>query len=349
MALYKCQMCGGDLTKKQDGIYECLCCGTAQTVDDAMTAGKYENAIRMFSSVQEYRDANEKAEFCKKALEKENIETIYSNASKIKEIAETEKDFRNAALLYGKIIDYKDSSSLKVQCEHSADLLHKEEIYNKACEFMANGSIHFLLQAADLFDTVSGWKDSNEKKEYCRSAAKSKQEEINKQNQLLRTLRENRAKKRKRKTLLSIITIAAVIVLIVAFRAIIHSEKNINIELLSSDSRYDDRHCYVYMDFKIQNNTGATLDYLKVTTYFTDKNGKAVGTMTSEYGSQYNGSALNLKSEQSITKETYLSELKSSSSHGTLFAELYNYGIDDLVITHEITYIKWSDGYTYKR
>lgn len=32
-----------------------------------------------------------------------------------------------------------------------------------------------------------------------------------------------------------------------------------------------------------------------------------------------------------------------------MFVELYNNGIDDLVITYEITQVKWADGYNYNR
>ena len=128
-----------------------------------------------------------------------------------------------------------------------------------------------------------------------------------------------------------------------------HKPENIKIEIVSSESKYDDRYYYVYTDFKIDNNTGATIDYIAVTTYFTDKNGKSIGTMTSNFGSSYSDTALNLKEGDSVTKETYLSEWRSSSSYSKLFAELYNNGIDNLIITYEITRVKWSDNYDYSR
>lgn len=367
-------MCGGELSKNADGTYLCMSCGTTQTlVDDsisrvhperktddtlenvyksamhAMATGNTEDAIRWFSSISDYRDSKEKIRICSELLDGDKKAQIYSNAFYVMSSSTCADHFIKASELFSQILDYKDSGVLYTECLQKAEECEKDEAYYQACEFMNEGNIHFLTKAAALFDAISDWKDSNEKKEYCRTAILSQQEEINQKTQRLNAYRKQQARKKRIIIISSILAIVAVIAIVRIVKSSIHTVSDIEIEMLSSDSRYDSRYYYVYMDFKIDNHSGATLDYLKVTTYFADKNGKSIGTMTSEYGSQYGDSKLNLKSKQSITKETYLSEYQSSSSYGTLFTELYNNGIDDLIITYEITYAEWSDGYTYKR
>ena len=124
-----------------------------------------------------------------------------------------------------------------------------------------------------------------------------------------------------------------------------HNPKEIEIQILSCTPENDDTYYYVTMDFEIKNKTKTDLDYIKVVTYFSDKNGKSIGTMTSSFGDLSNYSPLNLKTNKKVIKETYLSERKSASYFDSLFVQLYENGIDDLVITHEIIDVKWSDDY----
>lgn len=155
-----------------------------------------------------------------------------------------------------------------------------------------------------------------------------------------------------RKILLIVASIACIVGLFLSYqhnKKQAHDPEDIKIKLISSDSRYDNNNYYVYMDFKIKNNTGATIDYLRITTYFSDKNGKSIGTMDSTYGAAYSSSALNLKASESVTKETYLSVYKSAAANNNLFTQLYLNGIDDMVITYEITEVRWADEYTYER
>ena len=49
-----------------------------------------------------------------------------------------------------------------------------------------------------------------------------------------------------------------------------------------------------------------------------------------------------------LIKETYLSEYKSEQID-SFFVALYNNGIKELIITHEITNVKWADGYKYEK
>lgn len=128
-----------------------------------------------------------------------------------------------------------------------------------------------------------------------------------------------------------------------------HNPEKIKIEILNCRPESDDTYYYATMDFEIINKTGKPIDYIQVTTYFSDKNGKSIGTMTSNFGATYSSGSLNLKANDKVIQEIYLSERISSSYYDSLFVELYENGIDDLVITHEITSVKWADDYSYNR
>ena len=109
MALYRCKACGGDVKKNQDGLFECLYCRTVQSFREptnmneqnqqlhnnlsvmamenvyksavgAMATGKYEDAIRLFSNVTGYLDADEKLDYCRKIVLEQNNADIYNNA-----------------------------------------------------------------------------------------------------------------------------------------------------------------------------------------------------------------------------------------------------------------------------
>lgn len=128
-----------------------------------------------------------------------------------------------------------------------------------------------------------------------------------------------------------------------------HNPEDIKIKVLRSTSTADSRYYYVDLDYKITNNTDVELYYVEVTAYFNDKNDELLGTINSKHGSQIGYAALKLEESKSTTQIIQLSARQSSSSFEVLFAELYNNGIEDMDITYEITYVKWSDGYEYRK
>lgn len=220
--------------------------------------------------------------------------------------------------------------------------------YEYACELMGENSIYFLQQAADVFDSLSGFLDAQNKRQECLQVIRKLQAEIERKNaEIQRKEKESRRKKRIRFWIVVVCCIV-VILLIIGIPKATHSEQKIEIEIVDVWGKSDNRYYFVYMDYQIDNNTGATIDYVEVTTYFSDKSGKNLGTVTSSFGSAYGNTALNLKPHETVIKETYLSEYKSSDLD-VFFIMLYNDGTDDLIITYEITYVKWSDGYTYNR
>lgn len=222
----------------------------------------------------------------------------------------------------------------------------KEDVYKKACSLIREGNIHFLSQAIKLLSDIPDYKDSSLKIEYCIAQIKKQEEEIASRNAFRQRYR---AKKKRKRTIIIICVIVTLTVVIGSYssiRAAWHSIDDVQIEITGVTPEYDGTHYYVYMDFLIRNNTSATLDYVAITSYIEDKNGKSVGTLTTKFGQDYSGVKLNLESGRQITKESYLSVFKNSYQDA-LFSHLYKKGIADVVITHKITRAKWSDGYQY--
>ena len=158
------------------------------------------------------------------------------------------------------------------------------------------------------------------------------------------------------KKIRTILLVIACIAVVIGFnKAKIHGEKaahdpdDIKMEIVACESKYDDRNYYVYMDYEIKNKTKETVDYIAVTTYFKDKNGKSIGTMTSEFGTPYGNGALNLSKGDKVIESTYLDEYKTSTNMSEMFVYLYENGIEDVEITFEITSVRWADDYSYYR
>lgn len=149
MGLYLCQGCGGQLSKKPDGTYVCLFCGTLQTFNDH-APGTMSNSISCSSE----DCANDKA-------------AIYSQACLISTDAASSSDYENAEALFSQILDYLDASVRAADCHRNAELLRIEEAYIMACKMIDEHNIYFMQQAADIFSSIGEYKDSKNKYAEC--------------------------------------------------------------------------------------------------------------------------------------------------------------------------------------
>lgn len=96
----------------------------------------------------------------------------------------------------------------------------------------------------------------------------------------------------------------------------------------------------LYLDHEIKNNSGNTLDEVDVTAHITDKNGKHITNIDSEFNN------LALAKGDSVTLDVYLS--RDYYDEDDSFFKLYEGDLSDLKITYEITYARWSDGAYYR-
>lgn len=374
MVTHKCQSCGGKLIEIDHNIFECAFCGSVQSINakninsdisigdlsatalenvyksasEAMIKQKYSEAIRLFSNITGYLDADEKAVHCQKMLMESNNSEIYRSACVTMASAKTSETYKAAASIFNQILDYKDSSALMSKCLSAAELLKNEELYAQGCEMMEAQNIHFLQRAAKIFESISTFRDAQSKQKECLEIIKQQTIEIETRNSELKIKNAQASKKKKIITFAVIISIVLIIFSVIAIRKATHSVNSIKIDIVSTHSTTDDRYCYIYTDYKITNNTAVAIDYLEIITYVSDKNGKSLGTMTSSFGSSSGNRTLNLGSHESTVQEKYFSEYISNYMD-SLFVSIYNNGIDNLRFKHEILYVTWTDGYTYSK
>lgn len=373
MALYQCIACGGGLEEYRNGLLRCPFCGSIQTIEhvgvqrqhandqlsavaieniyksavEAMVKQKYGDAIQLFSNIRSYLDADAKLKQCQKMmLERKNAE-IYNSACIALSTAKTYENYKVAARIFNQVLGYKDAAALMSKCLSTADSLRNEELYKKACELMREDNLHFLQQAADIFGSIITVKDSKDKQKECLDLIEKQQDEIEKKSLELKRKKIQSAKKKKIIFFTIAVSVIVWIVGVVMVRKITHSANGIGIKIVDTRAAQDNRYYYVYIDYKITNNTGKTIDYIEVVTYVADQNGKSIGIITSQFGSSYGSNALHLVAGKSVVQETYLSEYRSDHMD-SLFVSLYDKNVEELNITYVITNVKWSDGYSYE-
>ena len=128
-----------------------------------------------------------------------------------------------------------------------------------------------------------------------------------------------------------------------------HDVNYISIELISSESRYDDSKCYVYADFRVANNTDATIEYMEFITTVKDGE-KIIGTVTYTFGStlSFGNNNLGLESGNSSVITASISEYASSKYWSDIFHSLYYNGFESYTVEHEITRVYWEDEYDWR-
>lgn len=134
-------------------------------------SGNYLKAIRFADDAlaQKLKDAN--ALIVKRNLAT-NTEESYDTAVRLKSQAGNSQEYLNAAERFKKLGDYRDSVAQAADCKKLADESFKEQTYIMGRRFMENGmranTSYDLLKATEAFDSIPGYKDSDQLKEVCR-------------------------------------------------------------------------------------------------------------------------------------------------------------------------------------
>ena len=127
-----------------------------------------------------------------------------------------------------------------------------------------------------------------------------------------------------------------------------HNVEDISVKIVEDYTAVKGNRYYVYTDFEIRNNSKETVKCIQVTSYFTDKNGRSIGTMTSTFGSNWSwDGGLELDAGKTVINTTYLEQ--SYSNWESLFEKLYKNGVSSYDVRYEITYVLWSDDYEWSK
>lgn len=131
--------------------------------------GNYQKALR-FGSKDFQSTLKNIAEQNKLNTENLRLTEIYKNAIIEMDNASTENLYKFVAEKFKSISGFKDADELSRQCFENAEACRKDSIYDAATakKNADKISISILKEAVVLFESVSGWKDSEEQAYACR-------------------------------------------------------------------------------------------------------------------------------------------------------------------------------------
>jgi len=141
----------------------------------------------------------------------ENLRLVsfYNNAISAMNAAETESTYKALAATFNAISGFQDADELAEQCLDKAEVCRKNAIYASAQSEQLKNNITGCENAIKLYESISGWKNSNELICVCRK----KIEEIE--------TKGKKAKKRRKTAIIGTLIIVVVTVLFVIFMTVI--------------------------------------------------------------------------------------------------------------------------------
>ncbi|MCR4615690.1 MAG: TIR domain-containing protein, partial [Clostridiales bacterium] len=91
-----------------------------------ITEKGYIEATVLYTSIPGYKDADERADECRKKAVKARNESLYKEAVSAMSSAKTESEFKATAETFKRILDYKDSDDLAEMCLDKAEICRKD-------------------------------------------------------------------------------------------------------------------------------------------------------------------------------------------------------------------------------
>lgn len=179
---------------------------------------QYQKVIR-FADEELRKKVEEYASIVNDRIEQERLEGIYQEAVAVMDLAFDEKQFRKAWNLFRSIPGFQDADELGKQCFDKADEHRKDEIRRRAVLLADHGDIKSLTQAVKELQSISGWKDADEKvQNYMSRVEKIKadqereRQEKERQEELARIAAIKRARRKKIFSALATVAVIAGIV-----------------------------------------------------------------------------------------------------------------------------------------
>ena len=195
-------------------------------------SNNYQKAIR-FADEKLKSTLTGYIEYINTRNENARLDDIYTSAKNAMSAANTESAYKEAAVLFESISGHLDSSSLADECYKKAEVARKDAILSEGKAKMTGEIISNYESAIKLFESISGWKDADEKIYACQKKIeeiKSKEEaarlECERQAEQKRIADEKAAKKRKKiAAIVTPIVVVCIAFLIVLTTVIIPKQK----------------------------------------------------------------------------------------------------------------------------
>ncbi len=185
--------------------------------------------------------------YIKDRNENERLAGIYNEASSAMKSAKSESDFKTAATRFETILDYKDAKALAENCLEKAEEARRLVIYNSARNQMFGENVVNYEKAIEEFQTISGWKDADEKINECRIKieeikAKEEEERLERERKAeqARIAAEKSRKSRKIRLFIGLAILACCVIAVIVIFVIIPKIKLNDAMNLISQGEYDE-------------------------------------------------------------------------------------------------------------
>ena len=173
---------------------------------------------------------------------------IYNSAKNAMSAANTESAFKTAADTFATIPGFKDADTLAEQCLEKAEICRKDAVYSTAKSKMIGEKVASYEEAIKVFQTISGWKDSDEQIYACQKKIeeiKAKEEadrlEAERKAEERRIAAEKAAKKRKKAFAIGTPIAAACIAFLIVLTTVIIPNSKYNAAVaLMNNKKYDE-------------------------------------------------------------------------------------------------------------
>ena len=149
--------------------------------------------------------------------ENARLDGIYTRAKNAMSAANTESAYKEAAHLFESIDEYQDSAVLAQSCCEKAEVARKDSILAEGKAKMTGEIIFNYASAIKLFESISGWKDADEKVYDCQK----KIEEIKAKAEIARKEAERIAKRNKKIAIITTPIVCAIIAFIIILNTVI--------------------------------------------------------------------------------------------------------------------------------
>ena len=160
--------------------------------------------------------------------ENARLDGIYTRAKNAMSAANTESAYKEAAQLFESVSEYQDSAALAQSCYEKAEVARKDAILAGGKAKMTGEVISNYETAIKLFESISGWKDANEKVYACQKKieeikVKAESDRLEKERlaELTRKEAEKRAKRNKKIAIITTPIVCAIIAFIIVLNTVI--------------------------------------------------------------------------------------------------------------------------------
>jgi hypothetical protein len=142
-------------------------------------------------------------------------EQQYKKATELMD-SQSVDDVENARQIFLSISDWKDSKDLVEKCVELVTKIQKDEIYSEATANFQSVDISSVQKAKELFESISDWKDSDNKIAECDARI----EELLRQELITKMSEAQKRKKDKKIAAIVIPIVTVIVILIIVFAAI---------------------------------------------------------------------------------------------------------------------------------